>query len=52
MRWKKGFEIFLIDLYADDIRNKNIAVAQQKILACTPLYNSLVHIIYVLFICI
>ena len=24
-RWKRGFEIFLIDYYADDIGNKNIA---------------------------
>ena len=24
--WKGGFEIFLIDCYAGDIRNKNIAV--------------------------
>ena len=24
--WKGGFEIFLIDHYAGDIRNKNIAV--------------------------
>ena len=25
IRWKRGFEIFLIDYYADDIGNKNIA---------------------------
>ena len=25
MRWKRGFDIFLIDYYADDIGNKNIA---------------------------
>ena len=25
IRWKRGFEIFLIDHYADDIGNKNIA---------------------------
>ena len=25
IRWKRGFEICLIDYYADDIRNKNIA---------------------------
>ena len=26
-RWKRGFELFLIDHYAGDIRNKNIAIA-------------------------
>ena len=25
IRWNKGFEIFFIDHYASDIRNKNIA---------------------------
>ena len=25
IRWKRGFEIFLIDHYAGDIGNKNIA---------------------------
>ena len=61
IRWKRGFEIFLTDHWAGNIGNKNIAGKYQNILVTHPIltgsvhtvcyvYNSLVHIIYVLFI--
>ena len=37
IRWNKGFEIFLIDHYASDIGNKNIAGKYYKILAAVSL---------------
>ena len=61
----RGFEIFFIDYFAGDTGNKNIAGKYLKNL-CTSvthpiiggsintgcyIYNSLVHIMYVLFIC-
>ena len=40
MRWKRGFEIFSIDYYADDIGNKNIDGKYQKFLyQCYPPYT-------------
>ena len=62
----RGFEIFFIELFAVDIENKNITVKyliNSWISVTNPIlsrsvhtgcyiYNSLVHIIYVLFICI
>ena len=40
IKWKRGFEIFLIDHYHGDIRKKNIAGKYQKFLyQCHPTYN-------------
>ena len=34
IRWKRGFEIFLIDHYAGDVENNNISGKYWKILLC------------------
>ena len=40
IRWKKGFEIFLVDHCAGDIGNKNIALSVEKFLyQCHPSYT-------------
>ena len=65
IRWNKGFEIFLIDHYAGENPNKNIA-GKYQLNSCISvthpilggkfhtgyyIYNSLVYVIYLLFIC-
>ena len=65
IRWIRGFEIFLIDPYAGDFENKISLVSIKKSLyQCHPPYTRrasshrvlylkfLVHIIYIIFICI
>ena len=65
IRWKRGFKRFLIDQYAGDTGNKNIAGKYQNnscisgihLILDGPvyigwyIYNFLVHITYVLFTC-
>ena len=59
IRWKRRFEIFLIDHDAGDAGNKNI-VGKVLVIHCvlgmsvktgSYIYNSLILIIYVSFIC-
>ena len=63
IRCKRGFEIFLIEHFAGDVGNKNIAgkylknscvsvthlVLGRSVHTGCSIYNSLVHIVYVLF---
>ena len=55
IRGNRLFEIFLIDHYAGDIENSCISVTHHILGALVHIgcytHNSLVHIIYVLFIC-